>query len=232
MSSSVGAWLASQHATACRLDSVMGLLADHGIPATPLHVVASAAQAVETARQIGGRVVMKIDSPELIHKSDSGGVVLDIVSREDAVEAYERLHAHPGLRNREARLLMGQQLDRGIELYIGAKWDRTFGAIVVFGLGGRLVEVLGKTALAIAPLDRVAARDLIDRSGVATLLGGFRGAAAADLDVLGDTLMRVGALALAFGERLEALDLNPVIVNETRRGGCAVDARILLRKKA
>lgn len=232
VSASVGAWLASQHGTACRLDSVMRLLADHGIPATPLHVVASAGQAAEMVRQICGRAVMKVDSPDLIHKSDSGGVVLDIGSREDAVAAYERLRAHPGLRNREARLLMGPQLDPGIELYVGAKWDRTFGAIVVFGLGGRLVEVLGKTALSIAPLDRIAARDLIDRSGVAALLGGFRGAAAADLDLLIDMIVRVGALALALGDRLEALDLNPVIVSNTYRGGCAVDARILLREKA
>lgn len=224
-------WLGLRQPGASPLDAVMALLRQLGIPATPLFPVASGDQAVSLLSGLGGRAVMKVDAPDLIHKSDSGGVVLGIETPAHAVAAFQRLHLHPSCASGAGRLLMGTQLEGGIELYIGAKWDPAFGATVAFGLGGRLVEVLGKTALAIAPLDKVAALNLIERSGASKLLAGFRSGPVANLEALADTLMKVGHLALALGDRLEALDLNPLIVNQTYPGGCVVDARILLREK-
>ncbi|HSV81296.1 MAG TPA: acetate--CoA ligase family protein [Ramlibacter sp.] len=222
-------WLREQAAGACRLDDVMALLAGQGIPVAPLHAIASPEQARERLLQIGGRAVMKVDAPDLIHKSDSGGVVLGIVTLDEAVAAWRKLGAHPACRGGQGRVLMGAQLDAGTEVYVGAKWDAAFGATIVFGLGGRLVEVLGKTALAIAPLDKAAALDLVERSGARKLLAGYRGGPEADLDALAEAIVRVGQLAQALGDRLEALDLNPIIVNPAHPAGCAVDARLLLR---
>ncbi len=222
-------WLRQQGAGPCRLDAVMDLLARQGIPVAPLRAIASLEQARAGLLQVGGRAVMKVDAPDLIHKSDSGGVMLGIVTPDDAETAWRKLSEHPACRGGQGRVLIGAQLDIGTELYVGAKWDDSFGAVVVFGLGGRLVEVLDRTALAIAPLDKAAALDLVERSGARKLLAGYRGGPEADLDVLADTIVRVACLAQALGDRLEALDLNPIMVNSAHPAGCAVDARILLR---
>lgn len=222
-------WLRERGAGACRLDEAMALLAARGIAVAPLQAIGSPEEAREQLQRAGGRCVMKIDAPDLIHKSDSGGVVLGITTPEAAVAAWKRLRAHPACASGQGRVLMGEQLDAGIELYAGAKWDPAFGAVVVFGLGGRLVEVLGRTALAIAPLDQAGALDLIERSGARKLLAGYRGGPEADLEALAGAIVRVSQLAQALGERLEALDLNPIIVNAAHPAGRAVDVRLLLR---
>ena len=205
-------------------------LAEVGLPAPPMRRVANKMEAEQAARDLGPRVVMKIDTARVVHKSDVGGVALG-VTPETAARTYEQLRAcldpplgtYPG----EA-VVVAPQLDSGIEVFIGAKQDESFGFVLVFGLGGRLLEILDRSAMLVPPFDHIDALELIERSGVRPLLDGFRGGPKADFDQLANLILRVGQLAAAIGNRLEVLELNPVIVNARHPGGIIADARLLL----
>lgn len=210
------------------------LLAGFGIPVTASHSVSTAAQAVEAAEAIGGRVVMKIDTGRVIHKSDVGGVALNVTGA-NAAEHFDQVVAAltpsvgsvPG----EA-VFVAEMLDPGTEVYIGAKFDEAFGAVVLVGAGGRLVELLGAPAMLIAPFTQEQALEAIARSSAARLLEGYRRSVPADLDALARLLVQVGDFAAGLGPCLDILDLNPVIVNASRPGGCVADARLILKDHA
>ena len=205
-------------------------LAEVGLPAPPMCRVRSKAEAEQAARDLGPRVVMKIDTARVVHKSDVGGVSLGVTT-ETAAQTYEQLRAcldpplgtYPG----EA-VVVATQIESGIEVFIGAKPDESFGFVLVFGLGGRLLEILDRSAMLVPPFDHMDALELIERSGVRPLLDGFRGGPKADFDQLANLILRVGQLAAAIGNRLEVLELNPVIVNPRHPGGVIADARLLL----
>lgn len=207
---------------------VFELLAANALPVVSLRSVSSDDEAVDALAELGAPVVMKLDADTVVHKSDIGGVLLNIATEEDARSAFKALHevqiSMPG----ERRVVVCPQVESGLELYAGAKWDDTFGPIIAFGLGGRLVEFLARTALTVAPSTSEQVFDLIERSGLLPLLRGYRGGPVADLDALVATLLRLASVATAFGNRLEAIDLNPIIINSEHPGGCVVDARILL----
>ena len=209
---------------------VRDLLAAHGLPVVSLRPVTSAQEAVDALRDLGAPVVMKLDSPAVIHKSDVGGVVLDISDEEGARAAFKALQNVPAGGD-DRRVVVSPQLGAGLELFAGATWDDTFGPVIAFGLGGRLVEFLSRTALVVSPSSTEQFVDLIERSGLVPLLRGYRGAPMADLDALVHTLRGLAELAVAFGPRLEAIDLNPIILNPQHPGGCIVDARILIAEE-
>jgi acyl-CoA synthetase (NDP forming) len=205
-------------------------LAEVGLPAPPMRRVADGAEAKQAARDFGAGVVMKIDTARLVHKSDVGGVVLG-VTPESAARTYEQLRAclDPPLGTFPGEgVVVSSQIDSGIEVFIGVKPDESFGFVVVFGLGGRLLEILDRNAMLVPPFDQMDALELIERSGVRPLLDGFRGGPKADLDQLANLILRVGQLAAAIGNRLEVFELNPVIVNARHPGGIIADARLLL----
>jgi acyl-CoA synthetase (NDP forming) len=208
------------------------LLQRQGITATPVTPVATAAEAETAADRFGSPVVMKVDTPRLVHKSDAGGVVLGVTTA-DAAACFAGLHevlqAHDGGTLPGEGIIVAPQLSGGIEFYVGAKRDATFGPVVACGMGGRLLEILGRTALLVAPFDEQQALAAIERSGAVPFLSGFRGGAVADLAGLARLVMRVGALAMAIGDRLEVLDLNPVIVTRDYPSGCVADVRLILR---
>jgi acetate---CoA ligase (ADP-forming) len=216
--------------TAIAQADLFSYLAEVGLPAPPMRGVRSNVEAEQTARDLGPRVVMKIDTPRVVHKSDVGGVALGVTS-ETAARTYEQLRAcldpplgtYPG----EA-VVVTPQIDSGIEIFIGAKPDESFGFVLVFGLGGRLLEILDRSAMLVPPFDHADALELIERSGVRPLLDGFRGGPKADIDQLAHLILRVGQLAAVIGNRLEVLELNPVIVNARHPGGIIADARLLL----
>jgi hypothetical protein len=192
--------------------------------------VAGRAEAEQAARDLGSPVVMKIDTARVVHKSDVGGVALG-VTPETAAQTYDHLLAcldpplgtFPG----EA-VVVSPQIDSGIVVFVGVKPDESFGFVIVFGLGGRLLEILDRSAMLVPPFDQPDALDLIERSGVRPLLDGFRGGPKANFDQLAEMILRVGRLAAAIGNRLEVLELNPVIVNPRHPGGLIADARLLL----
>jgi acetate---CoA ligase (ADP-forming) len=205
-------------------------LASVGLPAPPMRRVAGKAEAEQAARDLGPKVVMKIDTARVVHKSDVGGVALGVTPAA-AARTYDHLLTciDPPLGTFPGEgVVVAPQIDSGIEVFIGAKPDESFGFVVVFGLGGRLLEILDRNAMLVPPFDHTDALDLIERSGVRPLLNGFRGGPKANFDQLANLILRVGQLAAAIGDRLEVLELNPVIVNAQHPGGIIADARLLL----
>ena len=187
-------------------------LVENGIPMVETAFVADEAGAVAVARRVGYPVVLKVDHPELSHKSDVGGVRLNLRD-DDAVEdaASALLSLAPGAR------LVVQPMSSGVEVVIGGIREPTFGPVVVFGLGGVLVEIIDDVAFAAAPLTAPDAASLVGATRGAEILAGARGAPPADVGALAALACAVGDLMTAYPDLLE-LDLNPVLAGQN---GCA-----------
>jgi len=204
-------------------------LAQAGLPVPPMARLKSKADAERAVRELGPRVVMKIDTGRVVHKSDGGGVALGVTTETVAV-TYDRLIAcldppvgtFPG-----EGMVAAAQIDAGVEVFVGVKRDESFGLVMVFGLGGRMLEILDRNAMLVSPFDETDVPELIERSGVRPFLDGFRGGPRADLDKLAEIIVGVGRLAAAIGDRLEVFELNPVIINAGHPGGVIADARLL-----
>lgn len=209
-------------------------LGEHGLPVPRTASAEDAGSARSAVAAIGAQAVMKIDTPRVVHKSDIGGVALG-VTQANAGETFERLKAcvTPPIGSVAGEaVFVSEQLEQGVEFYVGAKRDDTFGTVVVVGMGGRLLERLEQTALLVAPFSKADALDAIERSGAARFLDGFRGGPVADLDALADLVVKVGVVASGLGDTLEVLDLNPVIISHKHKGGCIADARLILSEGA
>jgi acyl-CoA synthetase (NDP forming)/GNAT superfamily N-acetyltransferase len=197
------------------------LLRCYGVPLVETVTAHDEAGAVAAAAALGHHVVIKADVPGLVHKSDAGAVELDLRGPRQVRGAMRRLEARfPG---QLSGVVIQPMIAGGTELIIGVVQEPVFGPLVVFGLGGVATEVLGDHAARLAPLTGADADDLIHSVRAATLLLGYRGQPAADIDGLRDTLLRVSRLAADLPQVAE-LDLNPVIARPD--GITAVDARI------
>ena len=203
-------------------EATHAFLVDNGIPLVETIFVLDQAGAVDAAQAIGYPVVLKVDHPALSHKSDVGGVRLNLVD-EDAVEnaATALLSLAPGAR------LMVQPMSAGVEIVIGGIREPTFGPVVAFGLGGVLVEVLDDVAFAAAPLTVAEAEMLVRDSRSAAILDGVRGAPPSDLGALATLVWRVGHLMATYPDLLE-LDLNPVLAGQ--HGCVAADFRAVVAR--
>jgi acyl-CoA synthetase (NDP forming) len=183
---------------------------------------------VAVATEAGFPVVLKVVAPSIIHKTEADGVQVDLRRPDDVREAWRRIHAGaervaPGAAVEGA--VVQPMLKGGRELIVGMKRDAGFGPLVMFGLGGVLVEVLRDVTFRIAPFGRIDAHDMIrDIQGV-RLLDGVRGAPPVNQTAIEDVLLRVAQLALDFPE-IEELDVNPLLATES--GVVAVDGRALL----
>ena len=180
------------------------------------------------AAKIGFPVVMKIASPDVLHKSDIGGIVFDIRSTEDVEAAYDAIMRRVLHRLPEARIwgvTIQEQLPPGREVIIGVNRDPAFGPILMFGLGGIYVEVLKDVSFRLCPVTPDEARDMIGEIRANALLRGARGEAPADIDAIVDAICRVSALAMEFDD-ISELDINPLIVGQRGAGAVAADVRI------
>lgn len=210
---------------------VASVLSAYHIPVPASREAVDPEAAGRAAEEIGGPVALKIRSAQLTHKSDAGGVALDLVGadrvRDEAVAMLARIRAaHP-----EAQIdgfLVQAMVHRpdAFELIAGMHVDDTFGPVILFGQGGTAVELLSDSSLELPPLDRALARAQIERTRVARLLHGYRGRPAAALDAIADVLVRIAQLAAAHPQ-IEELDINPLIADA--QGVLAVDARIGVR---
>ena len=208
------------------------ILAAAGIPCAAEAVVASAQAAVDAAPAIGFPLVMKIVSPDIPHKSEIGGVLLDVKSVAEVRSGYatlvDRAQTHaPGARI--TGVLLAQQVQGGVETILGVSHDPVFGPMVMFGLGGVLVEVLKDVTFRRAPFGASEARRMIREVKGYALLQGVRGAPPADEEALVEALTRLSAFAAAQGAALESIDINPFIVLPKGQGAFAVDALIETR---
>jgi acetyltransferase len=207
------------------------ILSAYGIPVTREVFAANPLDAVAGARSIGYPVVLKVVSPDIVHKSDIDGVRLNLKSDAEVEVAYrEILTAAARFRPsaRVAGVLVAEQVPPGVELIVGVKHDLQFGAVVLVGLGGTLVEVLDQVAVRVLPLSADAARDLVGEFPGSAVLAGVRGRPAADIDALVEVLIRVSELAFDGVGMLGELDLNPLIVRQAGAGCTVVDARMVL----
>lgn len=210
---------------------LFSILAANGLPVTRNGIARTASEAEALVREVGGKAVMKIDTSRVVHKSDIGGVALN-VTPENAGETFSRLIecvSPPIGSEPNEGIFVAEQLNDGVEFYVGAKRDVTFGTVVVLGMGGRMLEVLGQTAPLVTPFTKADVMRAIKASGSHRFLDGFRGGPVADIDALASLVAQVGDYALALGDALDVLDLNPVIITRDKPGGCIADARLILK---
>lgn len=211
------------------------LLACYAVPTVPTVFAATPEEVRTAAREIvaaHGAVVVKIVSDEISHKSDVGGVQLNLDSATAATIAARNMLArlaksHPNARIKGFTVQAMVRRQRAHELIIGVSEDKTFGPLVMFGAGGTAVEVVRDTCLALPPLDLKLAEDLISRTRIARLLAGYRDTPAADLDAISDTIVKVSQLVSDL-EDVRELDINPLVADED--GVIALDARVRIAR--
>ncbi len=206
------------------------LLSAFHIPVTQTILARSANEAMMIATQLGFPVALKIDSPDISHKSDVNGVALNIMSGASARDTYGEMMLAVGRLLPNARIngVTVQKMvkaKRGREVSVGVVTDDPFGPVIVFGAGGVMIELLDDRAMELPPLNQFLARRLIERARVAETLGEWRGASAVDTNALEQVLLRVSEMVCALPQ-LREMDINPIIVDEA--GAVAVDARIVV----
>ena len=208
------------------------ILTAYGLQAPPSEIAETAERAVEIAADMGYPVVLKIASPDILHKTDVGGVKVGLQNPTDVRDAFDLITYRSQRYLPEARL-WGCQVQKmvpsGLEILIGMNRDPQFGPLVTFGLGGIYVEALKDASFRIAPFSRDEAAQMLTEIRTKALLDGVRGEPPVDKETLIDALLRIGQLVLDFPEIAE-LDINPLIVYEEGRGGVALDMRLILLK--
>jgi acetyl coenzyme A synthetase (ADP forming)-like protein len=200
----------------------------YGIAVPKEGLATSSDEAVSLAEDIGYPVVLKIVSPDILHKTEAGGVLVGLSSADDVAQGYDAIVANAKGYDANASITgvqVQQMLGSGEEVLIGAVTDPTFGPVMTFGLGGVLVEVLRDVTFRLAPTSPEDARDMIDGIQAAEVLRGVRGRPGVDRDALAAMIERVSALVSDFPE-ISEVDLNPVLA--TPEGATAVDARLVL----
>jgi len=200
----------------------------YGIPTPGEGLASSADHAVQLAEELGHPVVLKIVSPDILHKTEAGGVKVGVASEAEVRTAHEQIITSARSYNADAVIhgvQVQQMLGGGQEVIIGATTDPTFGKVIVFGLGGVLVEVLRDVTFRLAPVDTDTARSMLDDIAAAEILRGARGAEPVDADALADIIRRLSDLVTDF-PRIREFDLNPVFARPD--GASAADVRILL----
>ncbi len=204
------------------------MLAQAGLPVVETHFAADRKAAVEAADALGYPVVLKVVSPQITHKSDAGGVRLSLASAEAVGEAFDAILASAKRAVSEATIdgvSVQRMAEPGVEVIIGVTTDAQFGPVLMFGLGGVLVEVLKDVAFRVVPIEPRDAREMVREIQGFPLLQGHRGRPPADVEALEGLLLQLSKFIEQHPEIVE-LDLNPVFAYP--KGALAVDARIVL----
>lgn len=205
------------------------LLQAYGIPVVQAAAAKSALEAAEVASKIGFPVVMKVISPDILHKSDVGGIRQNLASAEAVRSEYAKMMQDLQLKVPQARLegvLIEQTAPRGQEVIVGMKRDAGFGPLLMFGLGGIYVELFKDVAFRVAPVTAEEAMQMIHETRAGQLLTGFRGQPKADLDAVVDCICRISRLALDFSE-INEIEINPLMVFPEGQKALALDARVI-----
>jgi acetate---CoA ligase (ADP-forming) len=208
------------------------LLAAWGVGSGREYLATSAEAAVEAAEQLGFPVALKVDSPDILHKTEAGVVRLNLREAAQARTAYAEVLASAKAYAPRARIIgvsVQEMVGDGVEVIIGVSCDPQLGPVLLFGSGGVMVEVYNDVALRRCPITRAEAQAMIAEVKGARLLQGFRGRPAADLGALEDILVRVSYLAIHMEGHLAELDINPLMVLPEGQGVKAVDALVVLR---
>lgn len=205
------------------------LLRTAGVPVVREQIVTTAVDAVEAARELGGRVAMKLLVPGLLHKTESGGVRLD-VDVDHAAQVFAKLNAvADSLGDVQRSVVVQEFVPDGVELIVGARRDPSVGQVIVVGAGGVTAELVGDVAHRVGAVDRDEARRMLAELKCFPLLTGFRGRAALDVGAIASLVSTFSSFCAHHEDRLAEVDLNPVLVRE--RGAVVVDALVVLEQR-
>jgi acetate---CoA ligase (ADP-forming) subunit beta len=201
---------------------------EYGIPVTEMKIAHTADEAEKYSEQIGYPTVLKIVSPDVLHKVDVGGVILNVNSQEEARNAYNKIIENVKKHKPDAKIsgiLIQEMAPFGTEIIVGSIKDSQFGQTLMFGLGGTFVEVMKDVSFRIAPITEEDAEEMISEIKAYPILQGYRGQAPRDIDSITKILLNTSKLIMDHQD-IKELDLNPVMVYE--KGTKTVDARIIL----
>jgi 4-hydroxybutyryl-CoA synthetase (ADP-forming) len=204
------------------------VLRAYGFPLPKSILAKTANDAVKATKKIGFPVVMKIASPQIIHKSDAGGVKVGLNSKKEVIDAFKQIIKNAKKYDKKATIkgvLVQEMVKGGKELIIGSKLEPGFGPVLMLGMGGIYVEVLKDVTFRLAPITDKEAVDMINSIKTKKLLEGVRGEKPSDLEKLSDLIQRLSALVTDFKE-IKELDMNPVLVMEKGKGCKVLDVRI------
>jgi 4-hydroxybutyrate---CoA ligase (ADP-forming) len=208
------------------------VLAAYGFPTPKNILVTSEEQCIRAANEIGYPVVLKIASPDIIHKSDAGGVKVGLNNNDEVQRAFRSIIENARKYRTDAKIqgiLVQEMVRSGKEIILGSKKDPLFGSLIMFGLGGIYVEVLKDVIFRLAPVGQEEAKRMVESIKTVKLLKGVRGEKPSDLQSIIDNLQRLSQLVTEFPE-IEEFDMNPLLVFEEGKGACAVDVRMTLSK--
>lgn len=209
----------------------LDLLKCYGLTVLPTELAVTEEKAADIAKKIGFPVVMKIVSPQIIHKSDAGGVMVNIKTQKEVREAFSEIVSNAKAFNPEARIdgvLIQKMAPKGQEVILGLSRYPTFGPLLMFGLGGVFVEVFQDVVFRLAPIGRNEARRMIRKIKGYKLLHGFRGKPMCDEDILERLLVSLSNMAINHPQ-ISELDINPLLVHEKGKGATVADCRIILK---
>jgi acetyltransferase len=207
------------------------LIAEWGIPVTREEIASTAEEAVDAAQRIGFPVAMKVNSPDILHKTEAGGIRLGLSNADEVGAAFAEITSNARRYDPQAAIdgvLVQEMVSNGVEVIAGINYDPQLGPVVLFGTGGVMVEVYNDVAVRHCPITPAEAVEMIDQVKGARLLRGFRGAPEADVPALADTLVKVSHMAVHLEGQLSELDINPLMVLPKGQGVKVADALAVL----
>jgi acetyltransferase len=207
------------------------LIAEWGIPVTREEIASTAEEAVDAAQRIGFPVAMKVNSPDILHKTEAGGIRLGLSNADEVGAAFAEITSNARRYDPQAAIdgvLVQEMVSNGVEVIAGINYDPQLGPVVLFGTGGVMVEVYNDVAVRHCPITPAEAVEMIDQVKGARLLRGFRGAPEADVPALADTLVQVSHMAVHLEGQLSELDINPLMVLPKGQGVKVADALAVL----
>ncbi|MEM2298136.1 MAG: acetate--CoA ligase family protein [Thermofilaceae archaeon] len=203
----------------------------YGIPVLEKRLTTSEEEAVRVAEEIGYPVVLEVESPQIIHKTEVGGILLDLKSSEEVAKGYKTIMTNVKEKAPHAEvkgIVVRRMAPRGLEVLVGMHRDPFFGPVIAFGSGGILVELVKDVVFRVAPVSLEDAEEMVKKTKAYMMMSGFRGQAELDVNAVIDTLLRVSQLAMDVPE-ISDIDINPLFVYEKGKGGLAIDVKVLLR---
>ena len=206
------------------------MLSKYGIPVPKYSVVSSEEEAIQIAKKLGFPLVMKIVSPDIIHKTDIGGIEMNVSNLEQIKKAYKSIIYHVMENKPEARIngmLFYKQAPKGVEVVVGMIRDPQFGPTVMFGLGGIFIEILKDVTFRVCPVERADIEEMLTEIQGIKILQGYRGQPRCDVNAIIDIIMEIARLALDYPV-IKEIDLNPIMVYE--KGALVVDGKVFLNK--
>jgi acetyltransferase len=205
------------------------ILAKYGVPVTREFIAKNPSEAKRLAAKTGYPVALKIQSPDILHKTDAGGVLLNLKSGEEVAKGYDKIIANARKYKRDAKILgvlVQEMVGEGHQCIIGSKNDPQFGPVLMFGLGGIFVELLKDVSFRIIPITRKDAKEMISEIKGYPILNGARGQKPVNFVALENALLKVSAMVWK-EKKLEELDINPLFVGP--KGVKAADARMIFK---